>query len=59
MPYIIRVAVQNNLDIHLDDVYDKLNIFGNDYETHDSTCERDFIHVVDLADTHIAASYFI
>lgn len=55
MPYIIRVAVQNNLDIHLDDVYDKLNIFGNDYETNDGTCERDFIHVVDLAIAHISA----
>lgn len=34
---------------------DKLKIFGNDYDTADGTCERDFIHVVDLAKAHVAA----
>lgn len=32
-----------------------LNIFGNDYNTHDGTCVRDYLHVVDLAKAHIAA----
>lgn len=32
-----------------------LNVFGNDYDTLDGTCVRDFIHVVDLAKAHIAA----
>ncbi len=32
-----------------------LNIFGNDYETPDGTCIRDFIHVSDLAGAHVAA----
>ncbi|MBI1222266.1 MAG: UDP-glucose 4-epimerase GalE [Bacteroidetes bacterium] len=32
-----------------------LNIFGNDYNTPDGTCLRDYIHVVDLAKAHIAA----
>lgn len=32
-----------------------LNIFGNDYATHDGTCVRDYLHVVDLAKAHIAA----
>ena len=32
-----------------------MNIFGNDYETNDGTCERDFIHVVDLAKAHVSA----
>ncbi|WP_462252966.1 UDP-glucose 4-epimerase GalE [Ekhidna sp.] len=34
---------------------DKLNVFGGDYNTHDGTCIRDFIHVVDLAIAHISA----
>lgn len=33
----------------------KLSIFGNDYPTQDGTCERDFIHVVDLAQAHVLA----
>lgn len=35
-----------------------LEIFGNDYETNDGTCERDFIHIMDLIDGHIAAMNF-
>ena len=34
---------------------DKLVIFGNDYETPDGTCIRDFIHVQDLARAHVKA----
>jgi UDP-glucose 4-epimerase len=45
-PYILRTAIGQ---------YDKINIFGSDYETRDGTCIRDYIHVVDLADGHIAA----
>lgn len=32
-----------------------LNVFGNDYDTTDGSCIRDFIHVVDLAKAHVAA----
>ena len=32
-----------------------LNVFGGDYNTHDGTCVRDYIHVLDVADAHIAA----
>ena len=32
-----------------------LNVFGNDYNTPDGTCIRDYIHVVDLAKAHIIA----
>lgn len=46
MPYILRVAEGKS---------DKLHIFGNDYDTHDGTCIRDFIHVVDLAKGHVKA----
>ena len=34
-----------------------ISIFGDDYDTHDGTCIRDYIHVTDLADAHILAVY--
>jgi UDP-glucose 4-epimerase len=34
---------------------EKILIFGDDYDTPDGTCIRDYIHVVDLADAHILA----
>lgn len=46
MPFIAQVAVGRR---------DKLSVFGNDYPTHDGTGIRDYIHVVDLADGHVAA----
>ena len=46
MPYLCQVAV-GKLPI--------LNVFGNDYQTPDGTCVRDYIHVVDLAKGHVAA----
>lgn len=46
MPFISQVAVGRR---------EKLQIFGNDYPTRDGTGARDYIHVVDLADGHIAA----
>ena len=46
MPYITQVAVRK---------LDKLSVFGNDYETHDGTGVRDYIHVVDLAKGHLKA----
>ena len=33
----------------------KLNVFGNDWPTHDGTCIRDYIHIMDLAEGHIKA----
>lgn len=32
-----------------------LKVFGNDYETHDGTCVRDYVHVTDLAEAHFLA----
>ncbi len=46
MPYIAQVAIGKR---------DKLHIFGNDYDTADGTGVRDYIHVVDLAEGHVAA----
>ncbi len=46
MPYISQVAVGK---------LEKLNVFGDDYETRDGTGSRDYIHVVDLAKGHVKA----
>ena len=46
MPYVQQVAIGKR---------EKLTIYGNDYDTHDGTGVRDYIHVQDLAEGHIAA----
>ena len=38
---------------------EQINIFGDDYPTHDGTCIRDYIHVTDLADAHIKALEYL
>ncbi|MGC3945932.1 MAG: UDP-glucose 4-epimerase GalE [Chryseolinea sp.] len=40
-------------------VRDKLTVFGNDYDTPDGSCVRDFIHVVDLAQGHVKALEYL
>jgi UDP-glucose 4-epimerase len=45
-PYITQTAAG---------IREELKIFGNDYDTPDGTCIRDFIHVSDLANAHISA----
>lgn len=37
----------------------KLNVFGNDYNTPDGTCVRDYIHINDLCDAHLCALTFL
>ena len=59
MPYILKVAMKNNIDPSMDDVYSKLKVFGNTYETRDGTGERDFIHVLDLAEAHSKSLEYI
>ena len=49
MPYIGRVAAGK---------LEKLTIFGGDYPTPDGTCQRDYLHVVDLAVGHLKALEF-
>lgn len=36
-----------------------INIFGTDYDTHDGTAVRDYIHVTDLAEAHLAALKYL
>ena len=55
MPFVLKVGIHNNTQNNLGNQFEKLNIFGNDYSTKDGTCERDFIHVVDLAKGHLAS----
>lgn len=49
MPFISQVAVGRR---------DHLTVFGDDYNTPDGTCRRDYIHVMDLADGHVKAAEF-
>lgn len=49
MPYICQVAAGKR---------EKLSVFGNDYDTVDGTGVRDYIHVCDLADGHLAALHY-
>lgn len=49
-PYITQTAAGKR---------DKLTVFGNDYNTPDGSCLRDFIHVVDLADAHVKAMEYL
>lgn len=50
MPFISQVAVGKR---------EYLSVFGNDYDTHDSTGVRDYIHVVDLAYGHVKAIEYL
>ena len=50
MPYISQVASGK---------LERLNVFGNDYDTPDGTGVRDYIHVVDLAKGHVAALKYL
>ena len=49
-PYISQVAIGRK---------EKLRIFGNNWPTFDGTCIRDYIHIMDLAESHIASLEFL
>jgi UDP-glucose 4-epimerase len=46
VPFITQTAIGKR---------EKITVFGNDYNTKDGSCVRDYIHVVDLAKAHVAA----
>ena len=50
MPYITQVAIGRR---------EQLSVYGDDYDTHDGTGVRDYIHVVDLARGHVAAVKYV
>jgi len=50
MPFISQVAVGKR---------EYLSVFGSDYDTHDGTGVRDYIHVLDLANAHVKAIEYL
>ena len=48
--HLLKVAIQTARGLR-----DHIEIFGEDFPTHDGTCIRDYIHVTDLADAHVLA----
>lgn len=50
VPFITQTAIGKR---------EKLTVFGDDYDTPDGTCVRDYIHVMDLADAHVKALMYL
>lgn len=59
MPYILNVAIKNNINKNFNEIYSQLKIYGNKYNTKDGTCIRDFIHVEDLANAHLKSIEYL
>jgi len=51
--------IPNILKTARDDSFNQLKVFGNDYDTDDGTCIRDYIHINDLATAHVLAGDYI
>ncbi|WP_119304123.1 UDP-glucose 4-epimerase GalE [Dongia deserti] len=52
--HLVPLAIQAALDLSR-----PLSVFGSDYPTADGTCERDYVHVEDLAEAHLQALAFL
>ncbi|SIT00145.1 UDP-glucose 4-epimerase GalE [Belliella pelovolcani] len=50
IPFVTQTAVG---------IREKLTVFGDDYDTKDGTCVRDYIHVLDLADAHVKSLEYL
>lgn len=50
LPFLLKVAKWE---------IEKLNVFGDDYDTEDGTCIRDYIHIMDVAEAHYAAARYL
>ena len=50
LPFLLRVARGE---------IEKLSVFGDDYDTADGTCIRDYIHVMDVAEAHFVAAKYL
>ncbi len=59
----LPIGVPNNLVPYVTQtaagIREKLTVFGNDYNTPDGSCVRDFIHVVDVALAHVSAIHYL
>lgn len=51
--------IPNILRAVLDQSAEPLKVFGDDYDTHDGTCLRDYVHVNDLASAHLQAMRYL
>jgi UDP-glucose 4-epimerase len=49
IPLVLKSILRNEV----------FNIYGIDYQTHDGTCVRDFVHVIDIADAHYCAINYL
>lgn len=52
--HLIPIVLQTALGIR-----EKVIVYGNDYNTKDGTCIRDYIHVIDLCDAHLKAIEYL
>jgi len=50
LPFLLRVAKKE---------IEKITVFGNDYPTPDGTCIRDYIHIEDVAQAHLASFEYL
>ena len=50
LPFLLRVAKKE---------IEKITVFGDDYPTPDGTCIRDYIHIEDLAQAHLASFEYL
>jgi UDP-glucose 4-epimerase len=53
-PHLIPIVLNTALGKR-----DKVLVFGDDYDTPDGTCIRDYIHIIDLADAHLKALEYL
>ena len=53
-PHLIPIVINTALGKR-----EKVSIFGNDYDTEDGTCIRDYIHINDLGDAHLKALEYL
>ena len=54
LTHIVPITVQTALGIRK-----SMDVYGNDYDTSDGTCIRDYIHVSDLADAHVLGAKYL
>ena len=54
LTHLIPIVIQTSLGIR-----DKMSVYGDDYDTKDGTCIRDYIHVSDLAIAHVLGAEYL
>lgn len=57
--HTIETHLIPNILLTMLDKQPEFKLFGNDYPTEDGTCVRDFVHVIDIAEAHLLAAYYL